>query len=66
MSKLNPYIRIVEAAKEGKGVVLTREEVFYLAQDDAIANVAISTRDFDERVENGSYYVDKYGFVEKD
>lgn len=33
---MDPYIRIVEAAKKNKGVRLTAREVFVMSLDDAI------------------------------
>lgn len=39
----NPYIRIVEAAKKGRGVVLSPLECRLMSFDDAIATVAHNT-----------------------
>jgi hypothetical protein len=36
----NPYIRIMQAAEQGRGVVLSANEVYYMAQDSAIETVA--------------------------
>lgn len=36
----SPYVRIVEAAKNGRGVRLSHDECCELAADDAIAAVA--------------------------
>jgi hypothetical protein len=36
LSKLTPWQRIIRAAKEGKGIRLSADEVYMLSQDDAI------------------------------
>lgn len=65
MAKLNPYIRIMRAADRGGFVRLTAKEVWYLAQDSAIAAVAAQT-EVRQTCENGSYFVTKTGFIDKD
>ena len=64
MSKLNPYIRIFEAAGRGVGVRLTVDECHYLAQDSSIVAVAERTKAGDES-DGGGFIVTKRGFVEK-
>lgn len=62
--KLNPYVRIMQAAERGVGVRLTAEDVYYLAQDDAIVSVATNTLD-GTAVDGGGYNVTKRGFEPK-
>lgn len=64
MAKLNPYIRIVRAAKKGVGVRLTPEEVGYMAFDDAIVTVAENTLE-GVSVDGGAFHVYKTGFHDK-
>ncbi len=45
---MHPYRRIVEAAKVGKGVRLSAEEVAWIAHDDAIETHAENVRIMDE------------------
>ena len=47
MPKLSPYQRIVRAAKEGKGVHLSGDEVFAMALDDAIETMAYNDDEAD-------------------
>ena len=65
MAKLNPYIRIRDAAQKGVGVHLTADEAWYLSQDSCIATVAQITDD-GETSDSGSYFVTKSGFVDKE
>jgi hypothetical protein len=60
--KRNPYIRIIEAAKRGVGVKLTADEVYWMACDDAIVQVATQTDEGDECI-SGAYKVAREGFV---
>lgn len=48
--KLSPYQRICRAAKEGRGVRLSAEEIAILSHDDAIYTVATAD---DEALERG-------------
>lgn len=61
-NKLNPYIRIIEAAKRGVGVKLTADEVYWMACDDAISQVAAQTAEGEE-CEGGAHKVTREGFV---
>lgn len=61
--KRNPYVRIIEAAKRGRGVVLSAREVFYLSQDSAIETAASNTT-IGEQTGTGHYRVTLEGFEE--
>lgn len=64
MPKLNPYLRIMRAAKRGEGVRLSPQEVYFMSFDSAIAQVAQNILDGEE-VGNGFYVATKEGFTEK-
>lgn len=56
MSRLDPYNRIMEAAKKGCGVHLSADEVWYLHLDDAIQTHAML---LEERGEHTTWHVKK-------
>jgi hypothetical protein len=62
--RLNPYIRIMRAAKAGKGVRLTAEEVRFMSLDSAIETVAANTEAGDV-CDTGSFCVTKHGIRAK-
>lgn len=50
---LTPYRRIMEAAKAGRGIRLTAEEVWELSRDDAIERRARLDEEGDEELRHG-------------
>lgn len=62
---LNPYLRIMRAAKAGKGVRLSASEVECMSYDDAIVTLAQNILE-GEPVEGGFYTADKRGFNRKE
>lgn len=49
--KLTPFQKIMRAAKKGRGIRLTANEVFQLSRDDAIATAASN----DDEQQRGTY-----------
>lgn len=62
---LSPYIRIMQAAEKGAGVRLSAEDVFYMAQDSSISQVAHNVLNGIE-VDGGGFIVAKDGFYPKE
>jgi len=61
----NPYIRIIEAARAGRGVKLSARDCRYMQWDAAIEQVAINTAEGIE-VNGGGFFVTKEGFEDKE
>ena len=45
-----PYQRIIRAAKKGKGIRLTADEVFQMSRDDAIHTRAMKDNDLEKGI----------------
>lgn len=63
--RLNPYLRIMQGAKSGKGVHLSADEVYFMSFDSSIAQTAANLLDGSE-VNGGFYTADKNGFNRKE
>lgn len=62
--KLNPYIRIMRAAKAGRGVRLSAREVHFLSFDSAIETAAANTSSGLPTV-GGGFEVTRSGFADQ-